>query len=98
MIKGDLYCCLHTVWKNEKFTLTQKFFRQINYLVILLVKSLFSRNFCEKRVRVNFRNFHTVHTVEFTKFLYHLKITEIYSHSFLAKFRESNDFTNKITK
>ena len=48
-----------TVWKNEK-TLTQNFFRQINYLVILLVKSLFSRNFCQKRVRVNFCNFHTV--------------------------------------
>ena len=30
-----------TVWKNEKFTLTQKIFRQINYLVILLVKPLF---------------------------------------------------------
>ena len=48
------------VWKNEKFTLTQKFSRQISYLVILLVKSLLSRNFCQKRVRVNFRNFHTV--------------------------------------
>ena len=54
------YDCQFTVWKNEKFTLTQNFFRQINYLVILLVKSLFSRNFCQKRVRVNFRNFHTV--------------------------------------
>ena len=49
-----------TVWKNEKFTLTQNFSRQINYLVILLVKSLFSRNFCQKRVRVNFCNFNTV--------------------------------------
>ena len=49
-------------WFDEKFTLTQNFFRQINYLVILLVKSLFSRNFCQKRVTVNFRNFHTVLT------------------------------------
>ena len=36
-----------TVWKNDKFTLaralTEKFFRQINYLVIYLV--LLSRNF-----------------------------------------------------
>ena len=52
--------CVHsTVWKNEKFTLTQNFSRQINYLVILLVKPLLSRNFCQKRVSFNFRNFHT---------------------------------------
>ena len=56
----------HTVWKNEKFTLTEEKFRQINYLVISLVKPLLSRNFCLKCVRVNFRNFHSVwfsHTV-----------------------------------
>ena len=53
---------LHDVilWKNEKFTLTEKKFRQINYLVTLLVKPLLSRNFCQKWVRVNFCNFHTV--------------------------------------
>ena len=28
-----------SVWKNEKFTLTEKIFRQINYLVISLVKN-----------------------------------------------------------
>ena len=61
-------CNFHTVyyatlWKNDKFTLTEIFFRQINYLVILLVKPLLSRNFCQKRVRVNFRNFHTVHYI-----------------------------------
>ena len=51
----------HTVvWKNEKFSLTEKTFRQINYLVISLVKPLLSRNFCEKSVRENFCNFHTV--------------------------------------
>ena len=50
----------NTVWhivekkKNGKFTLTQKIFRQINYLVILLVKPLLSRNFCQKCMRVNF--------------------------------------------
>ena len=49
-----------TLWKNQKFTLTEKIFRQINYLVISLVKTLLSRNFCQKRVRVNFHNFHTV--------------------------------------
>ena len=37
-----------TVWKNEKFSLTEKKFRQINYLVISLVKPLLSRNFFEK--------------------------------------------------
>ena len=50
---------LHTLWINEKFTLTENFFA-IKYLVILLVKPLLSRNFCWKRVRVNFRHFHTV--------------------------------------
>ena len=60
------HCGSSTVWKNEKFTLTKKISRQISYLVILLLKSIISRNFCQKRVRVNFRNFHTVssqHTV-----------------------------------
>ena len=50
----------YTVWKNEKFSLTKEKFRQINSLVIYLVKPLLSRNFCQKYVRENFRNFHTV--------------------------------------
>ena len=45
-----------TLWKLQKFTLTENKFRQINYLVISLVNTLLSRNFCQKRVRVNFRN------------------------------------------
>ena len=46
----------------EKLTLANEQYRQINHLVILLVKALLSRKFCQKRVRVNFRNFHsTVH-------------------------------------
>ena len=51
---------MHTLWKNEQFTLTRIFFRQINSLVIYLVNALLSRNFCQKSVRVNFRNFHIV--------------------------------------
>ena len=50
-----------TLWKNEEFSL-QFFFRQINSLVTYLVKPLLSRNFCQKCVRENSRNFHTVHT------------------------------------
>ena len=46
---------IHSHWKN---------FRQINYLVTLLVKPFLSRNFCQKTVRVNFRNFHTVYVEE----------------------------------
>jgi len=61
------------VWKNEKVTLTQNFSRQINYSVILLVKSLFSRNFCQRRVRVNIRNFHTAASVEKREILSHWK-------------------------
>ena len=43
----------------EKLTLANEQYRQINHLVILIVKALLSRKFCQKRVRVNFRNFHT---------------------------------------
>ena len=39
------------MWKNEKFALTEKLFRQINSLVISLVKMLLSRNFCQRSVR-----------------------------------------------
>jgi len=49
-----------TVWKNEKFSLAKKIFRQINSLVTYLVKALLSRNFCQKCVRDNSRNVHTV--------------------------------------
>ena len=46
---------------DEKLFLTKIFFREINSLVTyLLVKMLISRNFCQKSVRVNFRNLHTV--------------------------------------
>ena len=51
---------MHTVWKNKKFSLTKEKFRQINSLVIYLVKRLFSRNFCQKYLRENFCNFHTL--------------------------------------
>ena len=51
-------------WKNEKFGLTEKIFRQIKSIVICLVKTLLSRNFCQKSVRPKFYNFHTVwHTL-----------------------------------
>ena len=45
------------VWKILSH---QKIFRQINSLVIHLVKPLLSQNFCHKYVRENSRNFHTV--------------------------------------
>ena len=65
--------------KNDNFSLTEKKIRQINYLVISLVKPLLSRNFCQKRV---FRNFHAAlwvwdHSVEITEILYHTFLTKI---------------------
>ena len=42
----------------RKFSLTEKKFRQINFLVISLIKPLLSRNFWEKSVRENLWNFH----------------------------------------
>ena len=50
-----------TVWKNEKFTLIQNiiFVKSIP-CASTVVKTLISRNFRQKSVRVNFRHFHTV--------------------------------------
>ena len=66
------------MWKNEKNCLTKWIFRQINSLVIHLVKTLLSRNFCQNCVRLNcskkiFReisfSYFFGQTVAFTKFL-----------------------------
>ena len=46
--------------KIEKFTIIQEKLRQINSSVLSLVKTLLSRNFCQRSLTVNFRNFHTV--------------------------------------
>ena len=82
---------LLTVWKLRKFTLTEKIFRQITYLVMSLVKMLLSRNFCQKRVRVNFRNFHTaVHSV------HSVEITEIYSQTFVKTLFFLKETTNEM--
>jgi len=79
------------VWKNEKFTLTEIKFRQINYLVNSLVKPLLSRNFCQKSVRENFRYFHTV----FTKLwqLKHFSLNQILRE---IKFGEGKSLKNLI--
>ena len=49
----------YTVWKNDKFTLTIKIFREIN-ATLSSVKTLLSRNFWQISVRVNFHNFHII--------------------------------------
>ena len=50
-----------------------RFFRQINYLVISLVKPLLSRNFCEKCVRLK--------SQQFPYCLESVEITAVYSHT-----------------
>ena len=58
----------YAMWgKNEKFTLTKKI-RQINYLWILLVKSLLSRNFCGKVIKNSIIIRFTVFTEKWTFF------------------------------
>ena len=57
--------------ENQEIYSQRKKNRQINYLVIPLVKPLLSRIFCQNSIRVNFR-----HSVE---------IAEIYCHTFLTK-------------
>ena len=46
----------HNVSGKRKISFHQKMFRQINSLVISLVKTLFSRHFWQKSVRAKFRN------------------------------------------
>ena len=65
---------LHTVWKSKKFTPpTEKYFREMSSFVPYLVKTLFSRNFCQKSVGVNFRYFHTVAAVAFFSPIFHCR-------------------------
>ena len=54
--------CAHTAQcgKRKHLLSTKINFRQINSLVFSLVKTLLSRNFCQRSVTVNFRIFHTV--------------------------------------
>ena len=70
------------VWKNEKFSITKTFFRQSNSLVISLVKTLLSRNFCQKCVRLNKSQQFPHHSV--------WKLREISLTNFWQKFRESD--------
>ena len=44
------------MWKNEKFTLTEKLFREIKSSVLTLL----SRIFCHKSLRMNIRDFYNV--------------------------------------
>ena len=70
-----------TVWKNEKFTLTEKrFVKSTRYFVMIISKPLLSRNFCDKRLRAR-GNFHT---------------TEERAHVYLQKFREISFFTKEL--
>ena len=49
----------HSVERHQK-----RKFREIDSLVTSLVKPLLSRNFCQKSLRDNFRNFHTMFFVK----------------------------------
>ena len=74
----ELLSTLHNVEKREIFSHRKKF-RQINSLVTYFVKPLLSRNFCQKCVRENSRNFHTVHFKYSTR---SVKNSELYSRTF----------------
>ena len=72
-----VYSTLHSVEKRE--ILSKEIFRQINSLVTYLVKKLVSSNFCQKCVKKNSRNFHTVRSKspisQFSKYLSNIKST-----------------------
>ena len=59
----DVAFAIIAVWKNEKFSLNERKFRQINYLVISLVKTVNFTKFLPKSVRVNFRAHWTAHCI-----------------------------------
>ena len=65
-----------TVWKIEKFSLTEKIFHEISSLVTSLVKPLLSRNFWQKSVRENFNNFNTVDITVWLKIFTEFKFRE----------------------
>ena len=58
-VYSKYFSTMHTVEISEIYS-HWKILRQITYLVMSLVKLLLSRNFCQKCVRVNSRDFHTV--------------------------------------
>ena len=81
-VKSDLADFWCVVWR--------KFFRRDSILVyfstLCLVKPLLSRNFCQKCVRLNRSNFHTVHSVEKREILSHWKkisSNQLFSNFFL---------------
>ena len=84
-----------TVWKNRKFTVASKIFRQINCFVISFVKTLFSRNFCQKCVRVSFCNFHTVWSR--LKVLFHTLLTKNSAIWFPEIFEKRLKLRSKLT-
>ena len=65
------HCALNTVWKNKKITVVKKKRnRQINSLLLSLVKSLLSRNFYQESVIVDFCNFHTLLIMQWDNYVY----------------------------
>ena len=89
------------MWKNEKFSLTIEIFRQINSsLVIHLIKQSISRNFCQKCMRENFRNFHSVTSELFVFPHVKFSLTEMFFReiSSLAKTLLSRNFCQKLVR
>ena len=61
---GSNPCYLSTVLKIKKFTLSKKYFvkstQKSSVVPVAVVQPMISRNFCQKSVRENFCNIHTV--------------------------------------
>ena len=88
----------HSVEKGKNYS-HQKIFRQINSLVIPLVKPLLSRNFCQKCVIVYFRNFHTVAYVQPISISWIIRAIEILHFLFLLyKVWKLRKFTISISQ
>ena len=79
--------------KNEKFTIIDRIFREINSLGTCFVKTLLSRDFCKKSVRV-FLYYHTVRILLIV--LFHTVLCSTTGNLRLSKYMNKIQFHVKI--
>ena len=96
MLSQNELVVVQSLWKNAKFTLSwRKFLENVDISSNQLFsnffsKTLVSRNFCQKRVRVNFCNYHTVEYLQHPNWS-HFVCTEI-ACAYVVKYESDESF------